>query len=237
LEIVTQGLKQGAKPSPVVRANIFLNYFLEHLYRSRDWPFLLKNGTISSDSSNLEELDLTPLLPSATPTAGPGEYLNARRLVITTDEIGQLSPASVSGWSYDDVWAKVEDDKNAGLTGVPSCYATDPLKQHLLLYPVPAKSYTAKLRYYHLPDAISSAEGNDPTGGDDLIPDWPDDAGLILSVEAWAHRWSKDRTFAGAIQGMADQAIARVAATIRDEGRDGPRTMKFSKHFKRTRRR
>ena len=74
------------------------------------------------------------------------------------------------GTSYDDVEARVEEDLLESPTqrGIPSVFAPDPAKQHLLLYPIPSDPLSAKLRYQRIPnniDTLAAGDGAIPTIG------------------------------------------------------------------------
>lgn len=217
-DLVTRGLQRGGQPYLTTEARYFLNSLLSHLYQARTWEFLSRTATVSS-GSNLGELDISALSPA---------YQSFQRLLITspTNYRGVVAYGPEMGLKYNDIWEKVEEAAFNSETAAPVYCVADPQKQHILLYPTPAESVTAKLRYYCLPAEISVADG-----GDSSTPDWPDDHGMITAIAFFAREW---RNLDGAqlLERASEMLIARISSSHIDEGRGGPARIKYGTGFK-----
>lgn len=229
-EIILQGLELGGNTEISTLAKTFLNAFMDHLYRSKDWEFLMfplfedgdtSTGVITYDANHRYRA------------------IDSIIIVAPTKDQADLKQADFK-WLWNR-WKKATESGKGRKR--PEYYAsvqargvragTDPEMDgagQIWLWPLPDKNYHYKLLTYIQPDLFTANQFFPVPGytADDeaRYPEYPDSLVLINAVADFAANYERD-TQQQIIQRNLDSVLVQAVNNAADVGRGRPQVMAF----------
>lgn len=176
--IIAEGLQIGGNPGLTTRARVFLNLFLDMLYRAQGWDFLEKEDATLSTAVGVETVSL----------AGIADF----RHVIKLWQAGGGQPLMMEPWSR--LWHLVNRDREKNTNGRPTAFALNRNGDELIMWPRPNAIRSLRLLYLSIPDqplttpaatydALTPLLSQNRVGGS-----WM----LVNAVAEYARRWDTD---------------------------------------------
>lgn len=205
LQIMNEGLTKAGRTDLLSNARLWLNIFLEKMYRNQDFRWLLKRAT------NLA------LSQGATP---PSDYLRAQSATINANgsavEIMQISLEEYQSKSV-----------NPLTSGLPRFFAFDEVSNQFLFWPLPGSSYSWNLNYYYMPTLPDPSNGT----GDSQFPVWGEDPDILIqNIKAQAFDYNDDERFEKA-DARTEELLVKSKMNSFDM-RAGRHRVKLGKSFK-----
>ena len=200
-DIIAQGLEIGGNTAITTLAQTFLNSFLDNLYRSHDWDFLIKEANFSVSGGS----EVTSALPAL--------YRVIRKVRLTDSDTPLVQQ------DFATLWEKIQNMKDAGTSGAPTSFCVNPSGTNLLLWPIPgAGTNNGEIIYYEQPAPISNF--------DTEFPAFPDSLTLVNAVADFAATYDRDSVIQ-IVQRNLDLALGKAVAGMDDIGRSRAQTLRF----------
>lgn len=204
-QIVSEGLLLAGNDSLTLRANVWLNIWLKKQYAAWPWPFLHERA-----GSILLPAGSTSLLVGA----GNASVSHFLRRILDPIGVYSVTPlrstvarARIRQWTG----GPIEQDQTlmdpTTARGVPSTFK---LQQSTTVFgawtlipsPFPDKDYYLSLDYIQTPSDIDAT-----SGGDSVVPGYPNDETLVCCVTAYALQWMKQDEAPAKMQELAGRAV------------------------------
>mgnify|MGYP005814959203 CR=1 FL=1 len=226
-EIIDQGLELGGNTALVAQAKVFLNSFMDHLYRARDWEFLLRSfgGSFTTGGGGVSSFAVS------------SRYRAIDSVILVGEDQGELKQADFK-W----LWKHWKMDTEKGITGTPTHYAANQLRGvnsatpagadgsgEYWLWPIPDKSYEYKTLAYLQPDLFSDEDFFPLVGSTDgpgRYPEFPDAFTLVNAVADFAANYERD-TIQQVLQRNVAGALKVAIGNADDAGRGRPQQLRF----------
>lgn len=155
-QIITEGLNMAGRPDLLSEARLWLNIFLEKMYRTQDWAWCLKTITGGSISQGMS-------LPS--------DYLRVKTATLVVNGVPQRKPLiQVGPEEYDSLTNQV------AATGNPEKFFVDELLKTVNFWPAATANLAWNCRYYYLP---ALPDPTDPST-DSQTPIWQEDSEILV---------------------------------------------------------
>lgn len=199
-EIITEGLELGGNPELTSRAQLFLNFWLDELYAAYNWPWLLKEESITVSNSTIDVSTLNNTFRAA----------KAIRLEDDNRELAEY----VDGFVGLRIRLLRDADSESSSGGKPRYFATDPdsSNDQIYVYPKPDKSYSGTIWYYYQPAKLSD---------DGAVPVLPSAMLAVSAVAAFAAKFDGSNLLA-ILDSQVKQALRMLRA---NQGPDGIQRM------------
>lgn len=206
-EIVTQGLEEGGNPGITLLANTFLNNFLDEVYAAYDWPFLLKEESITISTS-------------AVSVASLSETYRKTKAIHLDDSDFELQEWK---FGFTDLRRRIRNADRDSQTNEPLFFFPDPdtSLDQIHVFPVPDKSFPATLWYYFQPAELT-ADAN--------VPTLPSASLMVAAVADFAARYDREDTQIIMAQNVR-KAVRELRRNIRDFGQQRMDGLEFDRNF------
>lgn len=204
LQIMQEGLRRAGRSDLLSEARLWLNLFLESIYRNQDYHWLRKQTTLTTSEG----------------LAWPSDYLRSYSAVLLQNgNENQFKQFTVDEYDMYRI---------ASSSGTPAGYFADPNTRTFKFYPQPAQALQWKLRYYYLP---TLPDASSPVGDSDE-PVWEADPTILIqSIYVRALEYDDDSRFDKEEQRL--EAMIAKAKMNDFDTRAGNTRMKLGKSFRR----
>lgn len=172
-QIIAEALSQIGRTDLTSNARLWLNLFLEKVYKTQDWAWLVKDGgTLSLTDGGSVPSDYWKLKG--------GNVFNSNG-----DYVGQVRQVTA------DEWIQLKQSK-ATSSGTPIYLYVDEDARTFNLWPTPDTTYTWNPFYYYLPTLPTHSDNT----GDAATPKWGlNDEVLIRAVQLKALYYNDDQRY------------------------------------------
>lgn len=206
IQIITEGLSQVGRTDLTSNARLWLNLFLDKIYKVQDWEWLIK----STNSLSISQGGITPT-----------DYWKLKSMNVN---VSSGSKAPVRGVEADE-WALLQ---RSVASGVPSRVYIDKNIGTFNFWPTPDQTYSFDLMYYYLPVLPDPST----SGGDSASPKWGlHDDFLIRAIELKAQFYNDDTRYTQAEKILMEECIQ--AKMNSKDNQSGSSAMKLGKSFRR----
>lgn len=208
-EIIEEGLELGNNTGITARAQTFLNLWLDELYASYDWPFLLTEESITIGSS--QTFDLSTL----------NNTFRAVRDIRLEDDEAPLAEWDGDFPSFRSLMLN-DADSSSAQTAKPTHYMVDPAPSNdqLYVWPNPDKGYSATIWYYYHPAQLTS-DGDTPV--------LPSAALAVDAVATFAAEYDGSNLF-GILEREKQRALIKLRANMRPGHKQRQRQIPFDRN-------
>jgi hypothetical protein len=168
-QIIDEGLSQAGRTDLVSNARLWLNIFLEKMYRTQDFHWMVKSSDGLAISQGMSV---------------PSDYLRAKTATVTVAG-AKTDILEVSKEEYDSM-----NRSSTAVTGVPTHFYPNHDEGKFYFYPSPSSSVTAlNLGYYYLPTISTHTDSS----GDAVSPKWGEDVDVLIQyIKAMAMEYNDD---------------------------------------------
>lgn len=209
IQIIDEALAQAGRPDLVSQGRLWLNLFLEKIYKTQDWAW------------NIEDSGIVSLTDGG---SIPADYWKLKTATLySTSNVPQNEIIQVRI----EEWAELQRGADSA-TGTPIKVWVDEKNGTFNFWPVPASSYNWQYFYYSLP-TIGTAD-DDTDDGD--VPFWKlHDEILIRAVMLKALYYNDDKRYNEGVQELMQEIVQGKMNSA--DFRAGHNRLRFGKSFRR----
>ena len=205
-QIIGEALSQVGRTDLTSNARLWLNLFLEKIYKNQDFDWLVKDSGLVALTDG---------------GAVPSNYWKMKSAALYSDTAKQNEVLTV----FADEWASLQ---GLNASGSPTKVWVDELNRVFNFYPTPSESYNWRYFYYHTPTLPTHTDGT----GDSASPVWGlNDDILIRAVQLKALYYNDDKRYSEAIQELMMEIQAAKLNSA--DFRAGHSKLRLGKSFRR----
>jgi hypothetical protein len=206
LQIINEGLANAGRTDLLTNGRLWLNLFLEKVYKNQDLQWCTKFATLAMTDG----------------IAQPADYLRMKSANILVAGVASSEITSCT----DDEYMSLK--RRGSSSGQPTKVFIDQDSRVFKFWPVPDTSYSWELCYFYLPTIPTHTDNT----GDGAYPKWiyPDDV-LVKAIEKKVLYFGDDKRYSQEEQAlMQELSLAKMNSS---DTRGGSHKMRLGKSFRR----
>ena len=207
-QIISEALSQAGRTDLTSNARLWLNLFLEKIYKTQDWDWLVK------DSGVLALVQNGPV---------PTDYWKMKSATLIRNGIPQLEIETV----LSDEWASLQRGASSANGGPYKAWVNEDLRT-FSYWPTPDNSFSWQFWYYYMPVLPTHTT----SAGDSATPKWElNDEILIRAVQMKALYYNDDKRYNEGVQELMQEILSAKMNSA--EFRAGRSKIRLGKSFRR----